>query len=169
MAAKETLKPTTALRAVAVTLLLAAGYGACSALVPLIKLDVIMLSLAVLAPVVLHMGLMRGLMPNLLVGLLSGVLAVVAMWAVWFGFEHGWTPLWQMVQQGPKAITTTLRHLAATTSVSVTMSGSTTTHGPDTMRLLWALETALIGGAPVLGALLSPIGQARIARRVPAT
>ncbi len=165
---KQTLKPTSAPVALITALLGGAAFGASSSLIPLIKLNAMILILALLLSLIAHLGLQRGLIANLLVALVSAALAVVAMWAVWYGLEQGFARLVAVLQQGPKGIVETLRLLASTTSVRVTMSGSTTTHGPDEMRLFWIAETAVLALTPVLGALFSPLARRRIAARLSA-
>ena len=58
---------------------------------------------------------------------------------------------------------TFINTLAHTTTVSIRgASGTTSTHGPDTVRVVWIVETAVIALAPVLGALWSPVARRRM-------
>jgi hypothetical protein len=158
------LAETTAFSTLFVALLCGLVFGATTALLPFLKFNAMVLIAALIFLFLAHMRMRGGILLGLPVALLSAVVSVVAMWALWFGFEYGFGTLWSLVQQGPKAVSSTIRRLAATTSVSVRMSGGTTsTHGPDEVRLVWMIETASMAAAPVLGALASPF-----ARRWPA-
>ncbi|GAB4271300.1 MAG: hypothetical protein Kow0013_24070 [Pararhodobacter sp.] len=158
------LAETTAFSAIAVSLLCGLAFGASSALLPFIKLNAVVLIGALLVAFIVHLRIKGGILLGLPVSLVSGVVAVVAMWALWFALAHGFGALWTVVQQGPQGIAATIRTLASTTSVSVRMSGTSRTHGPDEVSLVWMIETASMAAAPVLGALASPFrGRKRVA------
>jgi hypothetical protein len=130
-------------------------YGAVSALLPFLKLNLTVFVLSLAVAFTVHVRMRSPMLVALPVSLASAALGVVAMWAIWFGFEHGWSQFAAVVGQGPKGVEMTLRHLAATTSVTVNLGSTRSTHGPDEVSLAWQVQTALLAVAPVLGALAS--------------
>ncbi|MCB1361296.1 MAG: hypothetical protein H6899_06080 [Rhodobacter sp.] len=162
MSQHTTIRPASAVKALVVATLAGAAFGASSALLPFLKLNAIVLLGGVTISFVVHLALQRGMLANLAVGLVSAALAVFAMWALWFGLEHGFATLASVLAQGPKGIRATLETLGASARVSVRLSGGTrTTHGPEDMRLFWLIETVLMAAGPIFGALLSPLLQRR--------
>lgn len=162
MGRQPTVQPASAVKALIVATLAGAAFGASSALLPFVKINAIVLLGGVVMAFVVHLALQRGMLANLGVGLLSAAFAVFAMWALWFGLEHGFARLASVLAQGPKGIRATLETLGGTASVTVRLSGGTrSTHGPDEMRLIWLVETILMAAGPIFGALLSPLLQRR--------
>lgn len=157
MAAPNSFKPSTIPGLWAAAMLGGAAFGASSSLVPYVKLNALVLIGVLVILALQGAGLTRGFVVNLIAALIAGALAVVAMWAVWFGFEHGWPHLYSLIRQGPAAIESTIRHLGTTTTYRVTTGSTAITHDPPEVRLLWLVETGVMLAAPVLGSLFSPM------------
>lgn len=163
---RPAIRPIAAFIALLTVLGLGALYGATSALVPLIKLNAIILTLAAMAGFLTHAGLQRGLFTNLGVALVSAALGVAAMWGVWLGLEYPAELLSGLEKQGAQGVVELVTVLARTSTISLRgASGSVTTHGPDTVRMVWMAETAVMALSPVLGALWSPVARRRMAAR----
>ncbi|MCB1388077.1 MAG: hypothetical protein KDK12_02830 [Rhodobacteraceae bacterium] len=162
-ARRPAIRPTPVILAILSVLGTAALYGATASLVPLIKFNAVILTLAVITGFLTHAGIQRGFFTTLGVSMVSGVLGALVMWGVWLALEYPPELLASLVKQGPAGAYTFVTSLAQTTSMTVRgASGSTWTQGPDEVRLLWLAETAVIALAPILGALWSPIARRRM-------
>ena len=120
---RPAIRPTAAFIALLTVLGLGALYGATSALVPLIKLNAIILTLAAMAGFLTHAGLQRGLFTNLGVALVSAALGVAAMWGVWLGLEYPAELLSGLEKQGAQGVVELVTGLARTTTVSLRGAG----------------------------------------------
>lgn len=162
-APRRSIRPTAALVAVLATLTGGAIYGAVSALLPLVKLDAVILTAAAMGGYLTHAGLQRGLLANLGVALVSGALAVLAMWSAWVAAEYSPRQVLWLVQQGPAGAYAYLAHLAQSTTMVIRgASGMDWTQGPGMVRWFWLAETGVVALAPVLGALWSPVARRRM-------
>ena len=148
------LKPSTIPGALAGTALCAIGFGALTALLPAVKLTIFALIAVAIVLMALHAGLRHALAANLGVALVSAALGVGLMWGTWLVLELGWDRFAQIVAMGPKGIGDTLTQLS-NRRVTIRMGTSSTTHGPQDIRLAWWIETLTFALSPVLGALWS--------------
>lgn len=162
-ARRQTIRPTPVVLAVLAAIAGGAAYGGLTALVPAIKLNAGLFTIAVMGGYLTHAGLQRGLFTNLGVSLISGALAITAMWAAWIAAEYSPQQALWLVQQGPVGAYGYLATLASRTTLVVHNGAAQDwTQGPEMVRWFWLGDTLALGLAPVLGALYSPLARRRM-------
>ena len=141
--------------ALAATALLcfAAGYGALSAVVPLIVLKCLLVVLGM----AIGFSTFRELGPKLWLtvpaGVLCGAGAAVLIWAGWFWVEQGQAAALDFVTAGPRGMFKRITIMAQDSTYTFSRRGSSTVVGPMMLAFLWWGQTLVFGLAPVAGAL----------------
>jgi hypothetical protein len=132
-----------------------AAYGFGSSLLPLIKLDAIILMGSVIVAVAIFNLLGSRVWLNLTMGLIGGAVAVDAMWGSWYLAEYGVAATQKFVLSGPLAMYDAAMNISQTLTYSIDSNGTSSSTDAAMIWRLWQAETALMAVGPLAGALFA--------------